>query len=49
MYSTDILRQRTEDVDVKRYFIHYLETAGSFEYTKKVLLGLEEQYVYATL
>jgi geranylgeranyl diphosphate synthase type 3 len=39
----NILRQRTEDVDVKRYFIHYLETAGSFEYTKKVLLGLEEQ------
>ncbi|XP_062519687.1 geranylgeranyl pyrophosphate synthase-like [Corticium candelabrum] len=39
----NILRQRTEDVDVKRYFIQYLEKARSFEYTRKVLFALEEQ------
>ncbi|XP_062502160.1 geranylgeranyl pyrophosphate synthase-like [Corticium candelabrum] len=39
----NILRQRTEDVDVKQYFIQYLEKARSFEYTRKVLFALEEQ------
>uniref|UniRef100_A0A8C5WIE6 Geranylgeranyl pyrophosphate synthase n=1 Tax=Leptobrachium leishanense TaxID=445787 RepID=A0A8C5WIE6_9ANUR len=37
----NILRQRTENVDVKKYCVHYLEKVGSFEYTKKTLKELE--------
>lgn len=33
----NILKQRTEDVDLKRYAIAYLRQAGSFEYTRGVL------------
>lgn len=33
----NILKQRTEDVDLKRYAIAYLRQAGSFEYTRTVL------------
>lgn len=33
----NILRQKTTDVEVKRYAVDYMRTAGSFEYTEKVL------------
>uniref|UniRef100_A0A8C7S1I2 Geranylgeranyl pyrophosphate synthase n=2 Tax=Oncorhynchus mykiss TaxID=8022 RepID=A0A8C7S1I2_ONCMY len=37
----NILRQRTENVDIKRYCVDYLEKAGSFAYTRETLRGLE--------
>ncbi|XP_019405382.1 PREDICTED: geranylgeranyl pyrophosphate synthase isoform X1 [Crocodylus porosus] len=39
----NILRQRTENVDVKTYCVQYLETVGSFEYTRKTLKELEAE------
>uniref|UniRef100_V9L3L9 Geranylgeranyl pyrophosphate synthase n=1 Tax=Callorhinchus milii TaxID=7868 RepID=V9L3L9_CALMI len=39
----NILRQRTENVDVKKYCVSYLEKVGSFEYTRKILNELEMQ------
>ncbi|KAL4944970.1 hypothetical protein BDV06DRAFT_209839 [Aspergillus oleicola] len=36
----NILRQKTDDEDVKRYTIRILETTGSFEYTRQKLTGL---------
>ncbi|KAI9728831.1 MAG: geranylgeranyl pyrophosphate synthetase [Cirrosporium novae-zelandiae] len=33
----NILKQKSEDEDVKRYAIHYMESTGSFEYCRKVL------------
>ena len=33
----NILSQRTEDVNLKRYFLKQLEEAGTFEYTSKQL------------
>ncbi|KAL5018477.1 hypothetical protein ScPMuIL_004199 [Solemya velum] len=38
-----ILRQRTTDIDVKKYCVSILEKAGSFEYTKQFLITLEER------
>ncbi|XP_055307370.1 terpene synthase isoform X2 [Sitodiplosis mosellana] len=38
-----ILRQRTKDVEVKKYCIHLMEKMGSFEYCKKTLQMLNEQ------
>lgn len=37
----DILRQRTRDVEVKRYCITLLEKYGSFEYTRDTLIQLD--------
>jgi len=39
----NILKQRTTDVDIKKYFVDYLEQIGSFAYTKVVLKELEEK------
>ncbi|KAL9961234.1 hypothetical protein ACROYT_G030139 [Oculina patagonica] len=39
----DILKQRTTDIDIKKYFVDYLEQIGSFAYTKVVLKELEEK------
>ncbi|XP_032072768.1 geranylgeranyl pyrophosphate synthase [Thamnophis elegans] len=39
----NILRQRTENVDIKKYCVHYLENVGSFEYTRKTLEELESE------
>ncbi|KAJ8360036.1 hypothetical protein SKAU_G00165610 [Synaphobranchus kaupii] len=39
----NILRQRTENVDIKRYCLDYLEKVGSFAYTRKTLRDLEVQ------
>ncbi|CAL8300141.1 unnamed protein product [Merluccius merluccius] len=37
----NILRQRTENVDIKRYCVDYLEKMGSFAYTRQTLRSLE--------
>lgn len=39
----DILRQRTNNVEVKKYCIGLLEKLGSFQYTRNVLQTLHEQ------
>lgn len=41
--SLDILRQRTSDVEVKRYCVRLLEKFGSFHYTRNVLLGIDRK------
>lgn len=38
-----ILRQRTRDREVKKYCISLLEKFGSFEYTRKTLLALDNE------
>ena len=40
---TNILKQKTTDLEVKKYAINYLEKAGSFEYTRRVLQELRER------
>jgi len=40
-----ILRQRTEDVDVKRYCVKHMRQLGSEEYTRGVLVQLEARVV----
>jgi len=37
-----ILKQRTQDVEVKKFCISLLEASGSFEYTKKVMTDLDK-------
>ncbi|XP_072265316.1 geranylgeranyl pyrophosphate synthase isoform X2 [Pyxicephalus adspersus] len=39
----NILRQRTENVDIKKYCVHYLDKVGSFEYTRQTLSELEKE------
>ncbi|KAK7901956.1 hypothetical protein WMY93_018725 [Mugilogobius chulae] len=39
----NILRQRTENMDIKKYCVDYLEKVGSFEYTRKTLWELEAE------
>ncbi|KAF9797061.1 hypothetical protein SFRURICE_006936 [Spodoptera frugiperda] len=41
--SVDILRQRTRDLEVKRYCITILERLGSFAYTRNTLHGLDQE------
>ncbi|XP_026479973.1 geranylgeranyl pyrophosphate synthase-like [Ctenocephalides felis] len=41
--AIDILRQRTRDIEVKRYCISLLEKLGSFEYTRQTLDLLDKQ------
>ncbi|XP_017956576.1 geranylgeranyl pyrophosphate synthase isoform X2 [Drosophila navojoa] len=38
-----ILRQRTHDIEVKKYCISLLEKLGSFQYTRKVLESLDAE------
>ena len=38
-----ILRQRTQDVEVKKFCIGLLEQAGSFEHTKNVMRDLDHE------
>ena len=40
MVLINILKQKTEDEDVKRYAVSYMEGRGSFGYTRRVLRGL---------
>lgn len=42
-FIIDILRQRTKDVEVKKYCIHLLEKLGSFEYTRNILTRLDAE------
>jgi geranylgeranyl diphosphate synthase type 3 len=37
----NILKQRTQDEEVKRYAVKYMEGTGSFEYTRKVVAELK--------
>ncbi|KAJ5379965.1 terpene cyclase [Penicillium cataractarum] len=39
----NILRQKTEDEDVKRYTIQIIESTGSFEFTRQKLISLTTQ------
>ncbi|XP_077468749.1 geranylgeranyl pyrophosphate synthase [Stigmatopora argus] len=39
----NILRQRTENLDIKRYCVDYLEKVGSFAYTRETLRELEAE------
>ncbi|XP_037322247.2 geranylgeranyl pyrophosphate synthase isoform X1 [Pungitius pungitius] len=39
----NILRQRTENTDIKRYCVDYLEKVGSFAYTRQTLQDLEAE------
>lgn len=39
----NILRQRTENVDIKKYCVDYLEKVGSFAYTRETLRDLEAE------
>merc|ERR1719189_1190787 len=39
----NILRQRTQEIDVKRYAIKLLEDAGSFEYTRSQMRLLDNK------
>jgi geranylgeranyl diphosphate synthase type 3 len=38
-----ILKQKTDDQDVKRYAVEYMESTGSFEYCRMVLATLTER------
>jgi geranylgeranyl diphosphate synthase type 3 len=42
-FFSDILKQRTEDTDLKRYAVEYMKTCGSFEYTSETLSRLREE------
>ncbi|KAL7276017.1 geranylgeranyl pyrophosphate synthetase [Rhizina undulata] len=39
----NILKQRTRDDDVKHYAVKYMESMGTFEYTKSVLANLHNE------
>ncbi|CAK7262894.1 geranylgeranyl pyrophosphate synthetase [Sporothrix epigloea] len=39
----NILKQRTADEEVKRYAVAHMESTGSFEYTRRVILVLAER------
>lgn len=43
MNIPDVLRQRTSDVEVKRYCVKLLERFGSFDYTRNVLLSIDKE------
>lgn len=40
MQLLNILKQKTDDEQVKRYAVSYMEGTGSFEYCRKVLATL---------
>lgn len=39
----NILKQKTTDVDVKRYAVKYMESTGSFAYTREVIMKLVDR------
>ncbi|KXX76508.1 Geranylgeranyl pyrophosphate synthase [Madurella mycetomatis] len=43
MQLLNILKQKTNDEEVKRYAVAYMESTGSFEYTRRVLAVLIER------
>ena len=42
-FILDILRQRTRDVEVKKYCVSILEKLGSFQYTRETLEALDKE------
>ena len=42
---SNILKQKTQDDEVKRYAVAYMESTGSFEYSKKVLRELKDKAI----
>ena len=42
-FILDILRQRTRDVEVKKYCVSLLEKLGSFKYTRETLEALDKE------
>jgi geranylgeranyl diphosphate synthase type 3 len=43
MQLLNILKQKTDDEQVKRYAVSYMEGTGSFDYCRKVLVTLTER------
>jgi geranylgeranyl diphosphate synthase, type III len=43
MQLLNILRQKTDDIEMKQYAVKYMEGTGSFEYTKQVVAVLIER------
>lgn len=43
MQLLNILRQKTENEEIKRYAVAYMESTGSFDYTRRVLAVLIER------
>lgn len=43
IFLIDILRQRTRDVEVKKYCVSLLEKTGSFRYTREILDSLDKE------
>lgn len=43
MQLLNILKQKTDDEQVKRYAVQYMEGTGSFEYCRKVLVTLTDR------
>jgi len=43
MQLLNILKQKTDNEEIKRYAVAYMESTGSFEYTRKVLAVLTER------
>jgi len=43
MQLLNILKQKTDNEEIKRYAVDYMESTGSFEYTRKVLAILVER------
>ena len=41
----NILKQKTEDLEVKKYAVHYMEGTGSFEYCRKILKELKAKAI----
>ena len=41
-FIQDIIKQRTNDIELKKYAVKLLEEFGSFEYTKQTLKLLEK-------
>ena len=39
----NILKQKTQDEEVKRYAVKYMESTGSFEYSKRVIKELKSK------
>lgn len=43
MEATDIVKQRTKDVDIKRFAVDLMKEFGSFSYTKEKLGRMETE------
>lgn len=43
MQLLNILKQKTDDAQVKKYAVSYMEATGSFEYCRKVLETLTQR------